>query len=182
MRESVNVSLAVFLRGDIYSHVVKFAREPDKINVLAIDWNQEELPLRIIEERYLAVRPDGTQPEELWEKFFCPTVRRIETRRYILGRILHRPRDIITLCNAAILHAVNGRRSRIEEEDVLPQKSRIADSRLMRFLSKMESRLNSLRRFFSSSWLRRLPSLAKKRLHSSGEFGLIGRRPRCSTT
>jgi hypothetical protein len=46
-------------------------------------------------------------------------VRGTETRRYILDRILHRPRDIITICNAAVLHAVNGRRPRIEEEDVL---------------------------------------------------------------
>ncbi len=118
-RETVNVTLAVFLRGDIYSHVIREAREPDKINVLAIDWHQEELLLRVIEERYTAQRPDGTDPAELWSQFFCGDVNGVETRRYLLDRVLHRPRDLVFLCNAAVLHAVNGRRERIEAKDII---------------------------------------------------------------
>jgi hypothetical protein len=118
-RETVNVTLAVFLRGDIFSHVIREAREPDKINVLAIDWHQEELLLRVLEERYSAQRPDGTDPEELWSQFFCAKVHGKDTRRYLLDRVLHRPRDLVFLCNAAILHAVNGRRERIEPRDIV---------------------------------------------------------------
>ncbi|MEQ4611410.1 hypothetical protein ABMX48_36310 [Streptomyces cavourensis] len=54
---SVNVTISVFLRSDIYDEVIKEAREPDKINTKRIDWDQPELLKRVMDERYLSVRP-----------------------------------------------------------------------------------------------------------------------------
>lgn len=114
----VNVTLAVFLRADIFDEVIKEAREPDKIHTMRIDWSQRDLLSRVMDERYLAVRPVGTDPQELWSRFFCPHVNGQQTRDYILGRILSRPRDFVFFCKAAVYNAVNARHGRVEEQDI----------------------------------------------------------------
>jgi len=117
--EGAPLTLAVFIRSDIYRHVARVAQEPDKLPTTRLEWRDRELLLRVVEERYLATREHVAEPEELWQKYFCPEVRRIPTRYYIAERVLPRPRDIVYLCNAAITAAVNRRRARIEEEDIL---------------------------------------------------------------
>jgi hypothetical protein len=118
-RERVNVTLAVFLRADIFDVVREHAREPDKIRTLQVQWDDKELLARIIEDRYVAQRGEDAQPEELWSDFFCAKVRGRPTRDYLLWRSLPRPRDLVYLSNACILTAANHRRSQIEEADVL---------------------------------------------------------------
>lgn len=118
-RGQVNVTLAVFLRGDIHDVLMTGAREPDKINVAMIDWSDQELLRRVIEERYLAVRPPGTRPDELWDRFFPVSVRGKPTLDYILSRILWRPRDLVFFCNAAITNAINADVMKVRERDVL---------------------------------------------------------------
>jgi hypothetical protein len=116
--ESITASLAVFLRADIFDVVRQHAREPDKITTLEVKWNDPELLARIIEDRYVAQRGEGTQPASLWADLFCPSVRGKDTRSYLLTRSLPRPRDLVYLCNSAILTATNRRHQRIEPEDI----------------------------------------------------------------
>lgn len=116
-REKVTVTLAVFLRSDIYTQVIKSAREPDKIPLSRLDWDNDLL-LRVIEERYVAAHGQDARPEDIWTKYFCSKVQGIATKDYILSRILPRPRDIIYFCSAAIAAAVNRRHAVVEEVDV----------------------------------------------------------------
>ena len=105
--------------GVTYSPTSAEAREPDKLPVSRIEWRDSEVLLRIIEERFLAARPENTAPAELWDRFFCPTVGDLPTREYIVERCLPRPRDFIYWCNAAVGIAANRRHQRVEEEDIL---------------------------------------------------------------
>jgi hypothetical protein len=118
-RERVNVTLAVFLRADIFEVVREHAREPDKIRTLQVEWGDKDLLARIIEDRYVAQRGEDAKPAELWSDFFCDEVRGRPTRDYLTWRSLPRPRDLVYLSNACILTAANHRRSRIEEVDVI---------------------------------------------------------------
>lgn len=117
-RTAVEVSLAVFLRADIFTVVRKYAREPDKIKTLQISWDDPALLARVIEDRYVAAKGAGTQPDSLWTDFFCPSVAGMDTRAYLLWRCLARPRDLVYLCNGTVMSATNARRSLIEAEDV----------------------------------------------------------------
>lgn len=118
-RRRIELSLVVFLRSDIYGYLQRTAREPDKIPTQVLSWSDQELLLRLLEERFLAVRPPRTAPDELWERFFCPTVKGLDTRQYLLSHVLPRPRDMVYICNAAIMSAVNSRHDTIAEEDIL---------------------------------------------------------------
>ncbi|MFI1223874.1 MULTISPECIES: P-loop ATPase, Sll1717 family [unclassified Streptomyces] len=116
--QSVNVTISVFLRADIYDEVIKEAREPDKINTKRIDWNQPELLKRVMDERYLSARPAAASPDELWRKFFCTEVDGTPTLEHILATILPRPRDLVYFCKAAVQNAANARHSMVEETDI----------------------------------------------------------------
>jgi hypothetical protein len=118
-RQKVELSLVVFLRSDIYTYIQRVAREPDKIPTQEIAWTDPQVLLRVVEERFLALRPPNTSADELWDRFFSRTVGGINTREYIISRVLPRPRDIVYLCNAAVIAAVNRRHELIEEEDIL---------------------------------------------------------------
>jgi hypothetical protein len=113
----IKLSLAVFLRSDIFAAVRSVAPEPDKLPVSRLIWQDRDLLARIVEERYSATHSDA-DPAEFWRRFWCPSVRDVPTRDYILGRILPRPRDLIFFCRAAVTLAINRRHAQVNEDDV----------------------------------------------------------------
>ena len=118
-RHSISISLAIFLRSDIFYKIRKVALEPDKINYVLLKWDDTELLCRVIEERFLSSFETNLDPDVLWQKYFCPTVNGIPTKEYITEAILKRPRDIIYLVNASVTTAINREHTRIEEEDII---------------------------------------------------------------
>src|SRR5690606_20382878 len=91
----------------------------DKIVTSTVEWDDRAVLMRVIEERFLATRSATTTAEQLWERYFCESVRGTPTPQYLLNRVLPRPRDLILLCNAAVGVAINRQHSRVEEDDVL---------------------------------------------------------------
>ncbi len=118
-RQSTRYSSAIFLRSDIFNRITEAADEPDKISHTRLSWNDSELLLRIIEERYVASHGPKSDPADMWHKYFCPAVRGIPTRDYLVSRILPRPRDIVYIVKAAVSFAVNRKHDRVEQKDVL---------------------------------------------------------------
>jgi hypothetical protein len=117
-RRPVSVSLAVFLRSDIYSNVVKAARERDKLPVSELSWADHELLRRVIEDRYAATKDGQVDGSSIWANF-VPTIKEIPTKEWLTRMILPRPRDLVFLCNAAITNAVNRRHQIVQEADLI---------------------------------------------------------------
>jgi len=117
-RRSVNLSLIIFLRSDIFAQIIKHAPERDKISYSRITWDDPEILLQVLEERFL-VSSTLTNSSEVWSRFFCATVKGVSTREYLTKCILPRPRDLIYLDRAAITNAINHRHIKIEETDIL---------------------------------------------------------------
>lgn len=118
-KHATRYSIAIFLRSDIFNRIAEAADEPDKISHTRLNWNDSELLLRVIEERYIASHGAASDPADMWHKYFCPEVRGIPTREYLVRRILPRPRDIVYLVKAAVSFAVNRKHDRVEQKDVL---------------------------------------------------------------
>jgi hypothetical protein len=114
------VTLSIFLRTDIYDAISRFAREPDKVGVLSVRWQDPELLVRVLEERYLANRslPAETPSFDMWAEIFDEEVRGLPTRDYFLWRTLSRPRDFIYFANAALTTAINRKHAKISAADV----------------------------------------------------------------
>jgi hypothetical protein len=118
-RQATSFSSAIFLRSDIFEKVLLAAREPDKLSFTRLRWDDEELLLRVIEERYVASHGPESDPSSIWHKYFCPQVKGVPTREYLVRQILKRPRDIVYFVKAAVSFAVNRKHDRVEEKDIL---------------------------------------------------------------
>jgi hypothetical protein len=115
-KDSANVSLAVFIRADIFYRVIQLAREPDKIRYSRLHWNDEEVLVRVIEERFTS--SVGISAAEVWKKFFCEIISGLPPRQYFLSRIMKRPRDLLFFVKAAISIAVNRKHSIVTDKDI----------------------------------------------------------------
>jgi hypothetical protein len=118
-RHPIPVSLAVFLRSDIYVALAQRARERDKLPVSELSWADSELLLRVIEDRYAASSGGSVDGSELWTKYFAERVHGTATKRWLSRVIIPRPRDLVYLCNAAITNAVNRGHEIVEEVDLV---------------------------------------------------------------
>lgn len=109
-------TVAIFLRTDIMDAVKAGAREPDKISFRTVNWSDEELLARVLEERFQA---KSSQPgPRMWEELFCLEVRGLPTRDYFMWRVLRRPRDFVYMANAALTTAINRKHRKIEAADI----------------------------------------------------------------
>ena len=118
-RQSIQLSLSIFLRADIFYRIMKVAHEPDKMTYSLLRWDDTESLCRIIEERFCSSFRPRLKREALWQQYFCSKVNGISTKEYITEVVLKRPRDIIFLVNAAVTTAINRGHTRIEEKDIL---------------------------------------------------------------
>lgn len=116
---SVNLALIVFLRSDIFSRVLSFAPEQDKIPFKHISWNDTSQLFRVIENRIEYGSTSISSPEELWNQYFCKTINGINLKEYVEKLILPRPRDIVFLFKAAIHESINRGHTKVEEDDFL---------------------------------------------------------------
>lgn len=118
---SINLTLSVFLRTDIFDVMSNYAREPDKIGELSVHWNDQELLARVLEERYGVKKVKGKHEssDELWSELFVADIKGTPPRDYLLWRTLPRPRDLIYLANAALTTAINRKHQRIQEADIV---------------------------------------------------------------
>lgn len=119
-RRPIKISLALFLRSDIFQRVRANAQEPDKIVVHELRWNDPEMLLRVLENRVRFFGGDQfLDPSDAWTKLLPPQVEGMPIKRWLIGQIVQRPRDLIYLFNNAVLVAINRGAPRIHEDHLL---------------------------------------------------------------
>lgn len=118
IKMNLSFRLTLFLRSDIFRYVVMYAREPDKIEVTRLQWDDKESLFRIIEERFKELSGIPFEGSELWDHYICKSVGGVDVKDYIMDSVFPRPRDIIFFFKSAKDIAVSRGHSRIEEEDI----------------------------------------------------------------
>lgn len=118
-RDAIKLSVAAFLRSDIYTHLQREAREPDKLPISTIDWHDPATLLHVLESRFLASELAPTSAEALWTEYFPRTVEGVETRQFLVRVTLPRPRDLVYYCNSAVGLALDRGHVRVEEDDLV---------------------------------------------------------------
>jgi hypothetical protein len=117
-RRRVDFSIIIFLRSDIFAFIYKAARERDKILYMPINWEDPELLSQVISRR-IQSKGNLLTDDEIWKKYFCPSMEGLPTRDFILRNVLPLPRDIIYWVKTALVNALSRQHSIIEEQDVL---------------------------------------------------------------
>ncbi len=116
--KSIKFHLTIFLRSDIFNHVLMIAREPDKIERTKIKWEDPDVLFRIIEERFVSLSKEVVTPSDLWQNYIVSEINGESLKSYIFERIIPRPRDIIYLFKDAKENAVSRGHFKIEINDI----------------------------------------------------------------
>lgn len=117
-RDRVRLTVSVFLRSDIYHYLRTEAREPDKLPLSTVKWNDPETLLHVLEARY-EVKARGRTGEDVWDDVFPPRVNGTDTRRFIASSVQPRPRDVLVLANAAVATAIDRGNTKVTADDLI---------------------------------------------------------------
>jgi hypothetical protein len=116
-RDSVKLTVAVFLRSDIYTYLRKEAREPDKLPISTVKWDDWASLRKVLESRFAFSGVDQGDGSDLWENYFCREVDGTPLQDFLKKVTLPRPRDIVFFCNSAVGRAIDRGHDRVLEED-----------------------------------------------------------------
>ena len=111
------LKIVLFLREDIYDVLAKHDDDFSKRDILRMEWTSSNLH-HLVAAR-LATRLDGQHDEEIWSAIFPEPVDNIAASKYILGRSLPRPREVLNLCQKAIDHAQRNGHTYVTAKDIL---------------------------------------------------------------
>lgn len=140
----VNLSLIVFLRSDIFSRIMTFAPERDKLPYKHLSWAEPRQLFRVIENRIEYSGKGVTNPDQLWDNYFCKDVNGVPLKSYVGKLIIPRPRDIVFLFKTALQEAVNNGHVKVEEEDFLVAEYAYSDYALKSILPENGGRIKDL--------------------------------------
>ncbi len=114
----VNFHGVVFIRNDIYQHLVLDPADRGKDTPVQLNWDDPEVFKEILRRRIILSTGLSGTFAELWPLFFETHIKGEESFGYILGRTLMRPRDLLRFVRGCIEVAVNRGHDRVTEADV----------------------------------------------------------------
>ena len=126
-RRQVNITLTTFVRSDIFTHLEPLAAEQDKWPIRRISWNDPDLLIRVINERFAHAGRPGLTPETIWTNAFPLQIGSVPTKDFIVASTLPRPRDVIYIVKEAIAIAVNRSHDSVTEADMLIARKRYSN-------------------------------------------------------
>jgi hypothetical protein len=128
---SVSFRAVVFLRNDIYDHLILNPADRGKDTAAILDWNDPEALKEVVRRRI--ARSTGLEEsfDELWRLFFASHVGAEESFSYVLSRTLMRPREVLRFVRDCINVAVNRRHERVTEADILHAERSYSDDALV---------------------------------------------------
>jgi hypothetical protein len=130
-KNEIEFHVVVFIRNDIYQHLVLDAGDRGKDTAVILDWADPEAVKELLRKRMVASTSHEASFERLWATFFSSHVHGEESFSYILNRTLLRPREIIRFCRYCLDVAVSRGHDRVQEADVLQAEKSYSDDELV---------------------------------------------------
>ena len=111
----------VFVRNDVYDHLMKHSTDYGKELRATLDWSDSDLLREMLRLR-LVSSLDGAKDiafDQLWRQICVPHFRGEESSVYMIEQSLMRPRNLLKIFNHCKGFASNFRHERIEEDDIV---------------------------------------------------------------
>lgn len=110
----------VFLRNDVFEHLIERSSDRGKISFVSVDWTDRSLLKELLRLRFV----HGGLQEELtfdqaWSRIAAPSVGAADSIDFILDRALMRLRALLEFLMACRGYAVNRRHQVIEADDIV---------------------------------------------------------------
>ena len=117
-QRQVEFHVLVFIRNDIYQHLLLDPADRGKETPVLLDWNDPEVFKEILRRRIVASTGINEAFDVIWPHFFTTHVNGEESFSYMLNRTLMRPREVLRFVRESIGVAVNRGHERVTDEDI----------------------------------------------------------------
>ena len=118
-RNKIEFKIIIFIRNDIYEHLLSEIPDKGKDTVISLDWNDPEIFREIIKLRLKSGTGVGGSFEDVWRVFFDSHINAEDSFGYMLSRTLMKPREIIRFARQALEVAINRNHEKVLEEDIV---------------------------------------------------------------
>ncbi len=108
----------VFIRPDIYQHLVRETPDRGKDSNINLDWDDPEVFREIIMRRIVSSTELEGDFLAVWQKVVVPNIGTEDTFTYMLDRTLMRPRDLLMFVQRAVEVAINRGHSVVTADDI----------------------------------------------------------------
>lgn len=111
----------VFVRNDVYDHLMKNSADYGKEMRAPLDWTDADLLREMLRLRLVSgfdSRAADMTFDQIWHTVCASHVRGEESSSYIIARSLMRPRNVLKIVNHSRGFATNFNRQKITEEDI----------------------------------------------------------------
>lgn len=129
-RNEIECRAIVFIRNDVYEHLLGETPDKGKDTAIVLDWPDEEVFKLLVHRRMMASTKIERSFDEMWPMFFESYIRGEHSFAYILGRTMMRPRDLIGFLRQCVSVAVNRGNSKVLEADILQAEKQYSEDQL----------------------------------------------------
>ncbi len=119
-RDGRDFHCIVFVRNDVYDHLMRATADYGKESRATLDWSDADLMREMLRLRLTAKSrwPKTTSFETIWRDLVVSHFRGEETSQYFIERSLMRPRNLLKLFNMCKGFAISFNRTVIDVEDI----------------------------------------------------------------
>jgi hypothetical protein len=118
-RNHVKVHSVVFVRNDVYEHLVDRSPDRGKHGKVSLDWTDPDLLREFLRRRIVhGVMPNNEPFQKAWSQICVSHVHGEDSSEFLIDRSLLRPRNLLTLLTYAKSNAVNLGHTKITDEDI----------------------------------------------------------------
>ena len=136
-RNEIECRAIVFIRNDIYEHLLGETPDKGKDTAIVLDWLDEEAFKLLIHRRMIASTKLEQPFEEMWPMFFESYIRGEHSFSYILGRTMMRPRDLISFLRLCVNVAINHGNNKVLEGDILLAEKQYSEDQLQALFDEL---------------------------------------------
>ncbi len=110
----------VFVRNDVFEFLVEESSDRGKESKVSLDWTDRDLLKEFLRRRIVNnVFSEDISFEDAWNQICVTHINGEATAELLIERSLMRPRNLLSIVNYAKSYAINLRKQRISEEDLL---------------------------------------------------------------
>ena len=135
----VDVKSLVFVRNDIYEHLILETSDKGKDTAVTLDWDDPEVFKDIVAKRITSTTGIKGDFDEVWSALFDGHVGTRPAFAFVLERSLMRPRELLAFLNRAVGIAINRGHARVTEDDMLKAEENHSDELLQSLIFELAS-------------------------------------------
>jgi hypothetical protein len=129
-RNDVECRAIVFIRNDIYEHLLHETPDKGKDTAILLDWTDEEAFKLLVHRRMMTSTKVERPFDEMWPMFFEAYIKGEHSFSYILSRTMLRPRDLISFLRQCVNVAINRGNNKVLEADILQAEKQYSEDQI----------------------------------------------------